>query len=153
MTQWSGLAVFASVRRWGIRDGKPFDTQSWFILNQNLPADRVAMLIREHRGAVENKLHWVKDVVQGGRRIWHSPCAVSHTDGLLQILGTFSFSECYSFFHNPCNTIIWTQPTKSTFFSLENHPYQFWGDMKPTLALAPPKLGAGGRIALFLRTS
>lgn len=68
MTQWSGLAVFASVRRWGSRDGKPFDTQSWFILNQNLPADRVAMLIREHRGAVENKLHWVKDVVQGEDR-------------------------------------------------------------------------------------
>jgi hypothetical protein len=66
--QWSGLAVFASVRRWGIREGKPFDTQSWFILNQHLPAERVALLIREHRGAVENKLHWVKDVVQGEDR-------------------------------------------------------------------------------------
>ena len=68
MEQWPGLAVFASVHRWGIRDGTPSDTQSWFILNQALSAERAAELIQEHRGAVENKLHWVKDVVQGEDR-------------------------------------------------------------------------------------
>lgn len=62
---WPGLAAFAAVERWGEREGKPFHTQSWFILTQVLPATAVADLIRNHRGAVENKLHWVKDVVQG----------------------------------------------------------------------------------------
>lgn len=62
---WPGLTAFAAVERWGERDGKSFHTQSWFILTQVLSATAVADLIRRHRGAVENQLHWVKDVVQG----------------------------------------------------------------------------------------
>ena len=29
-----------------------------------LPASQAAQLIRGHRGTIENRLHWVKDVVQ-----------------------------------------------------------------------------------------
>ncbi len=61
---WDGLAAFAQVERVGIRDGHPFHTQSWFILDQCLPAHRVAQLVQDHRGTIENRVHWVKDVVQ-----------------------------------------------------------------------------------------
>jgi hypothetical protein len=64
-TEWVGLAAFVSVRRWGHRDGKDFDHQAWFILSDVIPATRVASFIQEHRGASENKVHWVKDAVQG----------------------------------------------------------------------------------------
>jgi hypothetical protein len=64
MQDWPGLEAFAAVERWGEREGKPFRTQSWFILTQVLPATTVADLIQNHRGSIENKLHWVKDVVQ-----------------------------------------------------------------------------------------
>jgi predicted transposase YbfD/YdcC len=62
---WNGLAAFVQVERRGIRDGKPFQTESWYILSRLLPAHRVAALIQDHRGACENRVHWVKDVVQG----------------------------------------------------------------------------------------
>jgi hypothetical protein len=62
---WEGLAAFAQVKRRGVRDGKPFQTESWFILSRVLPEYRVAELIQDHRGASENRVHWVKDVVQG----------------------------------------------------------------------------------------
>jgi predicted transposase YbfD/YdcC len=61
---WPGLSAFAKVERSGIREGKYFRRQSWFILSQVLPASRAAQLIQGHRGTIENRLHWVKDVVQ-----------------------------------------------------------------------------------------
>lgn len=62
---WAGLAGFVAVERSGIREGKPFHRQAWFILSSIVPADTIAHLIQAHRGTIENKLHWVKDVVQG----------------------------------------------------------------------------------------
>ena len=62
---WAGLAGFVAVERSGIREGKPFHRQAWFILSHIVAADKVAHLIQAHRGTIENKLHWVKDVVQG----------------------------------------------------------------------------------------
>ncbi len=62
---WHGLAAFAQVQRRGVRDGQPFEHHSWYILSRVLPAQRVAQLIQDHRGASENRVHWVKDVVQG----------------------------------------------------------------------------------------
>lgn len=67
---WDNLAAFAQVERVGIRDGHDFHTQSWFILDQCLPAHRVAQLVQDHRGTIENRLHWVKDVVQ------HEDCSL-----------------------------------------------------------------------------
>lgn len=62
---WSGLNAFVAVERSGIRQGKAFQRQSWFILSQVVEAEKVAAWIQSHRGTAENKVHWVKDVVQG----------------------------------------------------------------------------------------
>ncbi|MGB3493362.1 MAG: ISAs1 family transposase [Elainellaceae cyanobacterium] len=62
---WRSLAAFVSVERSGVRQGRPFQRQSWFIISQTLPAESLAQMIQAHRGTTENKLHWVKDVVQG----------------------------------------------------------------------------------------
>ena len=62
---WAGLSAFVRVERWGRRDGKVFHHQSWYILSQVMEAQTVGRLIQAHRGTTENKLHWVKDVVQG----------------------------------------------------------------------------------------
>ncbi len=63
--EWTGLAAFVAVERSGIRQGQPFHRQSWFILSQIIEAQDAAAMIQAHRGTTENKLHWVKDVVQG----------------------------------------------------------------------------------------
>lgn len=63
--QWAGLQAIVSVERRGIRDNKPFAHQSWYILSQVIPAEQAARLIRGHRASLENRVHWVKDVVQG----------------------------------------------------------------------------------------
>lgn len=62
---WAGLAAFVAVERWGIRQGQAFARQSWFIISQLIQAQQLAEMIQAHRGTTENKLHWVKDVVQG----------------------------------------------------------------------------------------
>jgi len=59
---WSGLQHYISVRRRGIRDGKAFDTVTFYISSETLSAWRFAQLIRDHR-KIENTLHWTKDVV------------------------------------------------------------------------------------------
>lgn len=60
---WPGLAAFVSMERSGMREGIYFHRQSWYILSQPIPAQRAAELIRGHRGAIENQVNWVKDVV------------------------------------------------------------------------------------------
>jgi predicted transposase YbfD/YdcC len=62
---WVGLAAFVAVERWGIRQGQAFQRHSWFIISQVIEAQSLASMIQAHRGTTENKLHWVKDVVQG----------------------------------------------------------------------------------------
>jgi hypothetical protein len=64
-SQWHSLSAFVSVERRGIREGKPFERQSGFILSQGIPAHHAASLIRGHRASIENQVNWVKDVVQG----------------------------------------------------------------------------------------
>lgn len=66
--QWSGLQAMVAVERRGIREGKSFKHQSWYILSQAIPAEQAAHLIRGHRASIENQVHWVKDVVQGEDR-------------------------------------------------------------------------------------
>jgi hypothetical protein len=63
--QWPGLAAFGAVERVGVRQGHAFHRQSWFILSQVIEAQQLAVMIQNHRGTTENRLHWVKDVVQG----------------------------------------------------------------------------------------
>ena len=61
---WPEVAAFAAVQRCGVRDGKRFCHDSWLILTACIDAVEVAHLIREHRGSLENRLPWGKDVVQ-----------------------------------------------------------------------------------------
>ena len=61
---WTNLASFVEVERFGVRDGESFQHQSWYILSQCLPAQKAVELIQDHRGTIENRVHWVKDVVQ-----------------------------------------------------------------------------------------
>jgi predicted transposase YbfD/YdcC len=63
--EWAGLAAFVAVERSGVRQGQAFHRQSWFIISQVMEAQALALMIQAHRGTTENKLHWVKDVVQG----------------------------------------------------------------------------------------
>jgi len=60
--QWPGLERYISVRRRGIRDGKEFDTVTFYIASEVLSAWCFAQMIRYHR-KIENTLHWTKDVV------------------------------------------------------------------------------------------
>jgi predicted transposase YbfD/YdcC len=61
-TQWAGLKRFIAVRRYGIRDKKPFDSVTYYITSEVLSSYRLAGFIRGHR-RIENNLHWTKDVV------------------------------------------------------------------------------------------
>ena len=60
--QWSGLAQYISVRRQGERDGKAFDSTTYYITSESMSAWRLAQRVRGHR-KIENTLHWTKDVV------------------------------------------------------------------------------------------
>lgn len=60
-SQWASLSAFVAVNRQGFREGKPFNSDSWYLLSQIIPASQAAGLIRNHRSSVENQLHWVKD--------------------------------------------------------------------------------------------
>jgi predicted transposase YbfD/YdcC len=60
--KWPGLERYISVRRRGIRDGKEFDTETFYITSEILSAWCFAQMIRYHR-KIENTLHWTKDVV------------------------------------------------------------------------------------------
>jgi len=60
---WPGLAAFVRVERSGLRDNHAFIRESWFIVSRVISAQQAARLIQGHRAAVENQLHWVKDVV------------------------------------------------------------------------------------------
>jgi hypothetical protein len=62
---WTGLAAFVAVERSGRCQGQPLQRQASFMLSQVIEAQPLATLIQAHRGTTENKLPWVKDVVQG----------------------------------------------------------------------------------------
>jgi predicted transposase YbfD/YdcC len=60
-TKWIGLKSVIMVDRTGTRDDRPFTETVYYLSSQSLPADIYMTLIRGH-WAVENRLHWVKDV-------------------------------------------------------------------------------------------
>ena len=60
---WHGITRLVKVRRWGLREGKPYQQLSFYILSKPLNSVQVvARGIRGHWG-IENKLHWVKDAI------------------------------------------------------------------------------------------
>lgn len=61
---WPKLRRLIRIRRWGTRSGKPFERISYAISSLSCDAATFAQGIRGHRD-IENRLHWVKDVVLG----------------------------------------------------------------------------------------
>ncbi|NER26028.1 MAG: ISAs1 family transposase [Symploca sp. SIO1B1] len=60
--EWAGLACLVKVERIGTRAGKPYQQLAYYISSKCLDAAQFAQGIRGHWG-IENRLHWVKDVV------------------------------------------------------------------------------------------
>ena len=62
---WNGIQRFVKVRRWGFRNHQRFEERAFYILSKPLDnASEVAKAIQEH-WSIENRLHWVKDVIMG----------------------------------------------------------------------------------------
>jgi predicted transposase YbfD/YdcC len=61
-SEWVGLARLVKVERTGTRAGKPYEQIAYYISSLSLHAEQFAQGIRGHWG-IENRLHWVKDVV------------------------------------------------------------------------------------------
>ena len=61
---WVGLQSLVQVERIGIRQGKPYNQTNYYISSLCTSALAFAQGIRSHWG-IENRLHWVKDVVFG----------------------------------------------------------------------------------------
>jgi predicted transposase YbfD/YdcC len=60
--QWVGVKRLIEVERTGLRQGKAHTHRSYFISSVELEAQEFAQRIRG-RWSIENRLHWVKDVV------------------------------------------------------------------------------------------
>lgn len=61
---WLGLRRLIRVHRHGTRQGKPYTQWSYYMTSLATTAHQFADAIRGHWG-IENRLHWVKDVVLG----------------------------------------------------------------------------------------
>jgi predicted transposase YbfD/YdcC len=61
LTKWIGVNSVIMVNRTGTRAQKPFTETVYYLSSQFLLADTYMALIRGH-WAIENRLHWVKDV-------------------------------------------------------------------------------------------
>ncbi len=61
LTKWIGVKSVIRVHRTGTRAQKPFTETIYYLSSQSLSADTYMTLIRGH-WAIENRLHWVKDV-------------------------------------------------------------------------------------------
>ena len=61
-SEWSTVKSFVQVERIGIRQGKPYQQTNYYISSLAASAAQFAQIIRGHWG-IENRLHWVKDVV------------------------------------------------------------------------------------------
>ncbi|PMB51808.1 hypothetical protein CEN39_13225 [Fischerella thermalis CCMEE 5201] len=61
---WEKAQSWIVVERQGLTDGQPFETFSYYLSSLKTSALNFAHAIRGHRD-IENRLHWVKDVVFG----------------------------------------------------------------------------------------
>jgi len=60
--EWVGIQRCIVVQRHGYRDGKSFDEQQYYISSVVTSAEQFHRIIRGH-WSIENRLHWVKDVI------------------------------------------------------------------------------------------
>lgn len=63
-SHWANARSLIAVHRTGTRNGQPFDQWSYYLSSLSANAIAFAVGIRRHRD-IENRLHWVKDVVFG----------------------------------------------------------------------------------------
>lgn len=61
-TDWLGLRRLVRVQRQGMRHGKAYHQVNYYISSLSTTARQFAEAIQGHWG-IENRLHWVKDVV------------------------------------------------------------------------------------------
>jgi predicted transposase YbfD/YdcC len=61
-SKWKGVGSVIRVTRSGERDGESYSTLSYYLSSLPPKSERIAKLIRGH-WQVENRLHWVKDVI------------------------------------------------------------------------------------------
>lgn len=61
-SKWKGVGSVIRVTRSGERDGDSYSTLSYYLSSLPPKSERIAKLIRGH-WQVENRLHWVKDVI------------------------------------------------------------------------------------------
>jgi predicted transposase YbfD/YdcC len=85
---WPGLSSLVHVHRQRCQKGQFHEVEAYFISDLTLAASEFALGIRGHWG-IENKLHWVKDVVCGEdtNRIRHVAGAVN-----VSVLGTMALN-------------------------------------------------------------
>lgn len=71
---WPTVERFVKIRRWGVRNARPFDETSIYMLSKPINcAYTVGQLVQQH-WSVENNLHWVKDVNFGEDKMsWITP--------------------------------------------------------------------------------
>ena len=63
-TKWKKIKSLIKVKRWGIRGKEEYEKISYYISSLTATAEQFASKIRGH-WHIENKLHWVKDVIFG----------------------------------------------------------------------------------------
>ncbi|NES80011.1 MAG: ISAs1 family transposase [Okeania sp. SIO1H4] len=77
-SEWEGIKSLIKVERQGKRAGVDYDQTAYYISSLELSAAEFAVGIQGHWG-IENRLHWVKDVVFGEDKslIRHSQAAAN----------------------------------------------------------------------------
>lgn len=93
---WTGLSCVIHVHRQRLKQGQVSQVDAYFMSDLVLSASEFAQGIRGHWG-IENKLHWVKDVVCGedSNRIRHKSGAVN-----VAVLGTMALNLHYKSGHD-----------------------------------------------------
>jgi hypothetical protein len=59
---WQKVESVIKVTRWGEREGKEYSSVGYYICSLSPNSTRIAKVIRGH-WEIENRLHWVKDVI------------------------------------------------------------------------------------------
>jgi predicted transposase YbfD/YdcC len=60
--KWTGVKSVVSVERIGTRAGVPYEQIGYYLSSLEPTSQRIALGIRQH-WQIENRLHWVKDVI------------------------------------------------------------------------------------------
>jgi len=84
--QWKGLSKVISVTRKGVRDGKKFNCETYYITSKAISAYCLSKKIRGHR-KIENTLHWVKDVILNEDNCHISEPSQAATMGIMRDIG------------------------------------------------------------------